>query len=662
MRHMELTFRTMTSRGAWLALPLLVAVACSSNPNDQAHEAYVEALRLSHTGGSVEAQIQQVDRCISIMPSAADCLTMRGNLRMLQDQPREAREDFDKSIGVVRHPYTHFYRAQARCALGDYQGALADLDTAIEGQPWQKSFYPQRALARLALGKVDQARADLERAGAPTGYSGAALLFVEGHPGDSVALLDAMAAQQSEGSQGSEFELPRVLRMLSYAALDRRERVAAEFDHNRVAIAAKRPSSGFEYWLVPRSCANAFLATQASASIGRAREIFAEAARQRAANDSLQTLRDRCPSLNVKVDATDANIAWTRLAHQLTDGMLSESEERCAYGRLNDLVMGDVQAREVFRRYAAPVLAGSARASDHADRWMSSQASLLLRQMKLTEGSNGVKTLPRPATPPLLQPRPFWIASSTAGSFVVELAQTANGAAVKRAAPTQLQVLDEHGLRTASRIAEREECAKTSADEDTCMPVAEYQYSGQALAPFAVAFEPLAHIVPMTLQRRTLSHEEQWKYLAGLFSAPAVPAPAEHEAFSWTPVAGGDWVEQRTWREEYRPDWYRTAVTPTGLRLTDCSLTIQEPLTEFACTHGRGASQFSRHVVYLKQRRIGGHDDAALGASLRYAATVDGTAAYFFVVDWNSVPHVHVAFQLQGSWYEDIVASAQAAD
>ena len=230
--------------------------------------------------------------------------------------------------------------------------------------------------------------------------------------------------------------------------------------------------------------------------------MFAEAARQRAANDSLQALRDRCPSLDVKVDTTDASIAWTQLAQRLTDGMLSENEERCAYDRLNDLVVGDVQAREIFRRYAAPILAGSARASDHADRWMGSQANLLLRQVKLAEASSAVKTPPQPATPPLLRPRPFWIARSTAGSFVVELAQTVNGAAVKRSAPPQLQVFDEHGLRTASRIAERQECEKTSADEDECMPVGEYEYSGQALAPFAVAFEPLAHIVPIALQRR----------------------------------------------------------------------------------------------------------------------------------------------------------------
>ena len=53
-----------------LALALLAAVACSSNPNDQALDAYIEALRLSKTGGSAQAQLQQVDRCISIMPGA----------------------------------------------------------------------------------------------------------------------------------------------------------------------------------------------------------------------------------------------------------------------------------------------------------------------------------------------------------------------------------------------------------------------------------------------------------------------------------------------------------------------------------------------------------------------------------------------------------------
>ena len=69
---------------------------------------------------------------------------------MRLDQPREAREDFDRAIAADNHSYTHYHRAQALCALGDYEATLADFDTAIAGQPWQESLYPQRALARGA--------------------------------------------------------------------------------------------------------------------------------------------------------------------------------------------------------------------------------------------------------------------------------------------------------------------------------------------------------------------------------------------------------------------------------------------------------------------------------------------------------------------------------
>jgi tetratricopeptide (TPR) repeat protein len=649
--------------GALLAVVLAAAAACTPSASDTALDAYLEALRLSKTGAPIELQLAQVDRCIALMPTAADCLTMRGNLRMHLDRPREAREDFDRSIAAVDHPYTHFHRAEALCAIGEYQAALTDLDTAIVGQPWQDVFYFRRALARLAAGRIAEARADLERRGPLAGYGSAALHFVEGHPADAIAALDALAAKSSTGGAGSDDDLPHVLRMLSYIGLDQPERAAALYDHNRLKAAEGSPSSGYEYWLVPRGCDNAFLATQGGESIKRAREMFAAAAHLRAANSRLQTLRESCPSLAAQLEVTKGEAAaGSALAERLTDGMLSENEERCAYAWLSRLAVADAEAKELFRTRIAPVLANSPRALDHADRWLGSQAGGMLREVQNTFAANKLEKRQTTTAVPGLRTPPFWIERSSAGSFVVELQRTENGSSVRRPAPVRLQVIDEHGLRMAMRTAERQECAKTTADDDECIAVGDYEYSGQPLAPFAVAFNAQVKVVPLPLERKTLSRDAQEKYLAALFSAPPTLTKADSEKYSWVRVSGDDWVEQRTWREEYRPGWFRVAVTATGRRLSDCSLSVNGPLTEFACTKRRGTVQSLEHVVYLGPRPIGGHDNDSLGLSVRYAATIDGVPAYFFVVDWNSVSHVHVAFRVKDGWNEDVVASDRAAD
>jgi hypothetical protein len=65
-------------------------------------------------------------------------------------------------------------------------------------------------------------------------------------------------------------------------------------------------------------------------------------------------------------------------------------------------------------------------------------------------------------------------------------------------------------------------------------------------------------------------------------------------------------------------------------------------------------------TVYRGPRRIGGNDDPALGPSLRYAATIDGTTTCFFKVDWNSVSYVHVAFRVNNTWFEETIVSCRA--
>lgn len=60
-------------------------------------------------------------------------------------------------------PEPYYNRAEIRYARGDLDGALADLDYAIELDPGFAPAYVNRAGLLVALGRLDQARQDAER-------------------------------------------------------------------------------------------------------------------------------------------------------------------------------------------------------------------------------------------------------------------------------------------------------------------------------------------------------------------------------------------------------------------------------------------------------------------------------------------------------------------
>ena len=55
-------------------------------------------------------------------------------------------------------------RAVAKVALGDYDGAIEDFDTAIRNKPDDALYYYDRGQAKQALGKHEEAKADLTKA------------------------------------------------------------------------------------------------------------------------------------------------------------------------------------------------------------------------------------------------------------------------------------------------------------------------------------------------------------------------------------------------------------------------------------------------------------------------------------------------------------------
>jgi tetratricopeptide (TPR) repeat protein len=211
------------------------------------------------------------------VPTSPLYLEQRANLLFSVNRLAEARADYDRAVELADRPYLRFERADLLCALGDYDAALADLDRAIAVQPENIQFYPRRALARLAVGRVTDARGDLDHAiaSSPTGadgsYARAAVLLMEGKPAEALADLDPLVARSDYSHAG----LPRTVRLLAYAALDQRERAAAEFDRGRLAAAAYYPEVGYHYWFVNRGCDNAFITTRAGDLVSKAQSILA---------------------------------------------------------------------------------------------------------------------------------------------------------------------------------------------------------------------------------------------------------------------------------------------------------------------------------------------------------------------------------------------------
>src|SRR5260221_1091133 len=200
---------------------------------DQARREYFKALEPGKIGHPLDEQLVHVDRAVRLAPTSATYLEMRASLLFGLNRLAEGRADYDRAVELADRPYLRFERADVLCALGEDDAALADLDRAIAEQPTNLQFYPRRALARRARGRVGEARADVDhavassRGGSSERYARAAVLLTEGGAPQALADLDFVLAHFVDASHGA---LPRTVRLLAHVALDQRERAAAEVD------------------------------------------------------------------------------------------------------------------------------------------------------------------------------------------------------------------------------------------------------------------------------------------------------------------------------------------------------------------------------------------------------------------------------------------------
>lgn len=268
----------MSRRVRRLLAAALLACAAGACKDDPARREYFQALELEDTGQPLEDQLRHLDRAVQLAPTNAHYREKRGGRLFSLGRVQDALADYDRAVALEDRPYLRFERADALCALAEYEAASADLDHAIAAHVGNVQFSSRRALVRLALGRVADARADVDRAFATTRpgiedrYARAAVLVMEGELEAALLDLDYVIANSSEPTHGA---LPRTLRLLVHVALGRLDRAATEFDPGILYAAGAEPDLGPHYWLTPRNCANGFIAARAGELVSKAQPTLA---------------------------------------------------------------------------------------------------------------------------------------------------------------------------------------------------------------------------------------------------------------------------------------------------------------------------------------------------------------------------------------------------
>jgi len=91
-------------------------------------------------------------------------LTWHGEALLWLGRYREARDMLDEAVRGGAGLFVFGWRGAARLKLGDFEGALSDLDKAISLDATDLEAFVWRGEAHLRMGRPDEAMADLDRA------------------------------------------------------------------------------------------------------------------------------------------------------------------------------------------------------------------------------------------------------------------------------------------------------------------------------------------------------------------------------------------------------------------------------------------------------------------------------------------------------------------
>ncbi len=156
----------MATLSACASAPEAVPVQSARAARDPAGEALARAERLLgdevayHDPARVALALTELDEALRLRPLFARANGLRGFLRTLQGRKEEALVDLDLALsGPKPEAELLRLRGSVRRELGDLDGAIADLSSALAIAPDAATFF-ERSLALQAKGDLGESLAD----------------------------------------------------------------------------------------------------------------------------------------------------------------------------------------------------------------------------------------------------------------------------------------------------------------------------------------------------------------------------------------------------------------------------------------------------------------------------------------------------------------------
>jgi tetratricopeptide (TPR) repeat protein len=120
--------------------------------------------RAYYRAGDFDSAIGDFERGLAIEPHFPDLYFDKGKAELQAGRAGDADASFTRDLELDPSPTSFYNRHLARKSLGDREGALSDLDCALEGMPDEIPLRVARSTLRASGGDLDGGLADAEYA------------------------------------------------------------------------------------------------------------------------------------------------------------------------------------------------------------------------------------------------------------------------------------------------------------------------------------------------------------------------------------------------------------------------------------------------------------------------------------------------------------------
>ena len=120
-------------------------------------------VRLNRNNAS--SAFNDFDKAIAIKPDDHEIFHMRGMVKSMLNEDKEAIEDFNESIEInSKDSDAYYHRGISKLSLGNTESSIIDFDKAIEIKPDYAEAYERRAYARKELDELQGSLTDYNKA------------------------------------------------------------------------------------------------------------------------------------------------------------------------------------------------------------------------------------------------------------------------------------------------------------------------------------------------------------------------------------------------------------------------------------------------------------------------------------------------------------------